>query len=232
MRKSLMFGMLGLAGLAAMPAMADVQYTFTSDHCSGGCGTAPYGTVTLHDEGGGTVDVTVSLSGSNKFVATGFAGSFMWNLTSNPTITVSSVSSGWGLDDLDGGNPNQTAAATGSNISFDGLGNFDYAMVCTACGNGGSNPQPGPLTFKVTASGLTLSSFAENSRTNQGNIDPNGFVMGADILGSTGNTGPVGATGPGTVCTDCQQSTVPEPTSIALFGGVLLFVARQVRRRA
>ena len=234
MRKFSIFTGVALFALAAIPAMADIQYSLTSDHCTSGCsggGNPPFGTVTLHDNGGGSVHVTVSLLNGNKFVNTGFDASFMFNLVNNPVITVSNVSSNWSLDDLDGGNANSTAAATGSNISFDGLGNFDYGMVCTGCGNGGGGGINGPLTFDVAASGLTLASFAENSRNNQGTIDPNGFVFGADILsGTTGQTGPVGASGPGTQCTDCQQGNVPEPTSIALLGGILVFTARRIRR--
>src|SRR5216683_2571376 len=64
-----------LAGLLAGAQPADaVQFDFTVDHCTGGCGTPPFGTVTL-SQIGTAVDVTVHLNSPNWFVKTG-AGAF------------------------------------------------------------------------------------------------------------------------------------------------------------
>jgi hypothetical protein len=228
MRVSFLATIIGMIALAVTPAMADIVYDLSSDHCTGGCGTAPFGTVTLSD-GGGTVHVVVALNANYKFVNTGFDGSVMWNLTGNPTITVSNISSGWSLFNFDGGAPNSTIAATGGNIHMDGLGYFDYAMVCTACGSGGSNPQPSPMSFDVTAAGgLTIARFAERSRDNSDNIDPAGQFFGVDIINLlTGNTGPVDASNPGRT----PQEVTPEPSALVLLGSVGFALCSLMRKR-
>ncbi|HEV8533167.1 MAG TPA: hypothetical protein VGT00_17215 [Methylomirabilota bacterium] len=74
------FAVLGL--IAAAPSAQAVTFDLTEDHCSGGCGSPPFGTVTL-TQNGTTVDVTVDLSGTNAFVKTGAADdmAFKFNAT-------------------------------------------------------------------------------------------------------------------------------------------------------
>ena len=201
----------GLA-FAALPALAD-QYSFTIDHCSGGCGTAPFGTVDVTQDGTDTVKLSVSLTSGDKFVSTGFPGSFAFNIIGNPTISISNLTAGWSL-----------LSATAGDLHFDGFGNLDYALNCDVCGNGAGNPFAGPISFDVTAAGLTSASFAELSRLPPGS-DQVYFV--ADILGTTGNTGPVGAT--------LTQTAVPEPGSISLLASgalLLLFIGLRRKRNA
>ena len=74
------------------------------------------------------------------------------------------------------------------------------------------------MTFDVKATGLTPASF------NDSNGNPVDFA--ADVIGtSSGNTGLIGAT------LTSSGGSVPEPMSIALFGGVLLLTAGALRRR-
>src|SRR5690242_8656898 len=63
-------GALLAAGLPMAASADPVVYLLTSDHCTGGCGTPPFGSVTLN-QNGTTVDVTVDLFGTNAFVKTG-----------------------------------------------------------------------------------------------------------------------------------------------------------------
>jgi hypothetical protein len=198
-----------LAFAAASPVLAD-SYAFTIDHCTDGCGTSPFGTVDVSQDGANTVKLTVSLTSGDKFVATGFPGSFGFDIVGNPTIAVSNLTSGWSL-----------LHPTAGNLQFDGFGDLDYALLCNVCGNGSTNPFAGPISFDVTAAGLTPASFAELSRIPPG-TDQAYFV--ADILGTTGNTGPVGAT--------LTNTATPEPaTNLLLASGGLLLTFSSLRRK-
>src|SRR5215831_17262877 len=70
------------------PSVSDT-FNLTSDHCTGGCGTAPFGTVML-TQNGANVDVTVTLNAGYKFVKTG-AGGDMYFLFDNSLITLASI---------------------------------------------------------------------------------------------------------------------------------------------
>jgi len=183
--------LLALLGVLAGPAALADTYSLTVDHCSGGCGTGPFGTIDVTQDGANTVLVDVNLT-SSEFVSTGFPGSFAFDLLGNPTISVTSLTSGWSL-----------LSTSAGSLHFDGFGKLDYALVCVICGNGGSNPFPGPVSFEVTAPGLTPGSFQDLSAGGSPSVY---FV--ADILGSTGKTGPVGAT--------LTSTSVPEPAPLGL----------------
>jgi hypothetical protein len=198
----------------------EFSYTLTVDNCSGGCGTNPFGTVDvkaigLGAGGAGEVQVTVSLLNSDKFVSTGFPGSFGFDLVSpfNGPITLSNFSTGFTAT---------SPQSPGSN-HFDGFGNFEYFVTCTSCGSGGSNPNPGPLIFDVTEPNLLAADLAQLSSNPPGSSEAY-FV--ADILGTNGHTGPVGAETPGT-----PVGSVPEPTSIILLGTVVVSILYIFRRR-
>jgi hypothetical protein len=163
---------LGLA-IASPAAKADV-FDLTADHCSGGCGTSPFGSVTLTQDGT-SVDFVVTLFNGNKFANTGAADgqAFKFNITG----TVGAVTVTQNV-------PGQTLAFDTGAFNGDGTGNFSFGIACTTCGGGGSSAFTGPIMFSVAAA--TISQFI--SPNNLGNI----FV--ADILsGTTGMTGPVAA---------------------------------------
>jgi len=201
--KLILLALLGV--ISGTPALADT-YSLTVDHCSGGCGTPPFGTIDVTQAGTDTVQVDVTLTTGDKFVSTGFPGSFAFDLSGNPAISVSDLTAGWSLLSTNAGS-----------LHFDGFGHLEYALVCNACGNGGSNPFAGPISFDVTAPGLTPTSFQELS--SGGNAQVN-FV--ADILGTTGKTGPVGAT--------LTSTSVPEPATLGLLA-LGLAAATVLRRR-
>ena len=224
MSRYLLAGLIGLFALAATPANADT-YVFTSDHCTGGCSTgAPnMGTITVTQVGpvgAGIVSVHVELQAGFGFVSTG-AGSgaaFFFRLLGNPQITYSGITAGWSIPNVIPVNQQAAGAYAG-----DGLMNqFEYALSCnppgspTGCGNGGSSPKAPPLDFTVTAAGLTAAAFNDTANAS-------GSPFAADVISANGNTGLIDAS--------LSTTSVPEPTSIALLGGILVFAVRKIRRR-
>jgi hypothetical protein len=200
--------LLALLGLGLeLPAMADV-YSLSIDHCSGGCGAPPFGTIDVTQVATDTVQVDVSLAPGDKFVKTGFPGSFAFDLVGNPAISITDLTAGWSL-----------LSANAASLHFDGFGNLEYALVCTVCGNGASHPFAGPISFDVTAAGLTPANFQELSSGGSAQVY---FV--ADILGTTGKTGPVGAT--------LITTSVPEPATLGLMTLGLAGVTLLRRRRS
>lgn len=207
MRAKFFLQALTSLALVVAPAFAD-SLVFTLDHCTNGCGTAPFGAIELTQNGTNTVNVAVSLTNGDSFISSGFPGSLAFDLIGNPTISVTNLTTGWSL-----------LSTAAGNLQFDGFGNLDYALLCNACQNGGSNPFSQPISFDVTAAGLTPASFLELSRIPPGSESAY-FV--ADIIGTTGNTGPVGAT----------IAAAPEPSSLLLFGaGSSLVALASIRRR-
>jgi hypothetical protein len=201
-----------LAGIAAAvvtgllvvsPAQADV-FNFTADHCSGGCGTPPFGSVTL-TQNGTTVDVDVDLFGVNQFVKTGAADfeAFKFNAIG---VVLGDISVSQ--------NPGRTLAAQTGAFNGDGTGSFGFGIACTTCGNGASDKFGTDIVFQV-ANATIADLTAPNG---------SGFTFVADIIGSTGNTGPVAAT------TQAPPS-VPEPTTLALLGSGLIGFGLLRRRK-
>ena len=192
--------------LGAGPAQA-LTFNFTSDHCSGtgGCGTPPFGTITL-TQNGANVDVTVHLLPPNLFAKTQAVDlqAFKFNATGVVVgdITVDQTVTG------------QTLAAQTGAFNGNGTGTFAFGIQCTTCMNGASDAFSDDIVFHV-ASATIADLTAPNG---------NGNIFVADILssaagGGTGNTGPV------------DVSQVPEPATAAMLGLGLFGLAAAGRRR-
>jgi len=173
-------------GLAIPQSRAAViDYPLTSDFCSGTCGTAPFGTVTTTDIGAGEVQVTVALAAGEDFANTGAGkgNTLLWDLSGTPTLTDFTSAASNNV-------PVALTSTTAGSISADGSGTWQYAINCPTCGGGESPPLlVSPITFDISATGLSTASFVQNPVVGgQG-----GLFFAADISGANGNTGLVGA---------------------------------------
>ena len=164
-----------VAATAAFPSASHaILFDLTSDHCTGGCGTPPFGTVDV-TQVGANVDIDVHLFDGNQYVKTGSAD--FQNFKFNGV--------GVALGDIvvDAHVP-ALIAATGA-FNGDGTGNFTFGINCPSCGNGGSGAFSTDIGF--TVNNATIADLTQPN--NLGNI----FVV--DMLsGTTGNTGPVDVT--------------------------------------
>lgn len=218
MKRAIFLGSLALVlGLGSSSASADTIFSLNTEGCSSGCNVLPAGSVLLHQNGTNDVTVTVQLDSAYSFRHANDSNhwSFVFDLANGISGASASNINGFG----------QTFSFLGSGSYNDSpLGNFQYAFNCTTCTPGGDvGTRTQKLSFDLTAVGLTEASFISNGN----------YFFGADVVGITqaagvGLTGNVGATGPGT---PVNTPSVPEPTSLMLFGTGATALGGLLRRR-
>ena len=174
------------------------------DGCSGsgGCGIGPYGKILLTQTSTG-VTVLETLLNGNMFVKTGAGDALEFNSAG----AIGNITEGFSI----GPAPDHASM----------FGSFMQSVTCSGCGEGGSSPLSGPLSF--TVAGATVFGFTNSE----------GYHFSSDILGNgnTGNVGEFGST-PLPPPTPVPPSTTPEPSSLVLLGTGIIGGAGILRRKA
>jgi hypothetical protein len=230
--KAILNGALLTAAFIALPTLSHATpittttetFQLTSDHCDPqgvGClgGQPSAGTITVTDNGDGTLSFDVTLTSGFTFVNGGFQAGFGFNLVGNPTIDYTGVTTGFAP---------VADPETAGMLHMDGTGDFEYGLNCTICGSGGSGNVTGPLDFTISAgTALTLASLEQNA---------NGQFFAVDVQGANGNTGGVDASVGSGGGGGGGGGNVPEPQTLALLGiglvGAWAMRARSARRNS
>src|SRR5262245_47785269 len=146
-----------------------ITFQLTGDHCTGGCGTPPFGTVDV-TQNGANVNITVTLAAGFQYAQTGAADGQIFKFNGTDVALTGIVV---------GAHVPALVAATGA-FNGDGTGDFSFGINCPTCGNGPTG-FGGAVSF--TVNNATIADVTAGN--NLGNI----FV--ADVLAPNGNTGPV-----------------------------------------
>ena len=174
---SLLLGAVALlAASIALPTAGNaVTFDLTSDHCDGGCGTAPFGTVDV-TQVGANVHIVVDLANGPpntiSWAQTGAADFqlFKFNATGVVVGDISVVQTFAG----------QTLQANTGTFNGHDTGPFSFGISCTTCGSGALGISS---NLDFTIANATIADVTAGNPLN---------IFVADVFsGQTGNTGPV-----------------------------------------
>jgi hypothetical protein len=191
---------------------ADAVYTFDYAAPAAHLGTAPFGTVSLTQDGA-NVDFSIELTSGYEFVMTG-------NKKSHSLFAFNA--SGVSLSDIVGITDGTAATyAAYTPATAQPFGKFGFGIDCSSCSKGAPGATPPPLTF--TVDNALVSDFASLSQDGS----PVAYFSADVIELASGFTGQVGATGDGVI----PLTAVPEPAGMSLMLAGLAAVGFVARRR-
>src|SRR5262245_42203641 len=140
-----LFAALLVTGLlVAAPTAQAISYDFTADFCTGGCGTAPFSSVTL-TQNGSIVDVVAHLNDPNSWIKTG-AGDSQSFLFNGIDIALADIT-------IDPHTP-ALVAATGS-FHASASGDWAFGIGCPTCKNGGAGIFTGDILFHIANASIS-----------------------------------------------------------------------------
>jgi hypothetical protein len=167
-KRFLTLGILITTLFLPKPAEA-ASFTFTSDHCTGGCGTPPFGTVDL-TQAGANVDILIQLAAGFQYYQAGSVDGQIFKFNGNGVALT---------DIVVAAHVPALVAATGA-FNGNGTGDFSFGINCPACGSGLTG-FGGIIAFTVI--NATIADLT--APNNLGNL----FVAG--VLAPNGNSGPI-----------------------------------------
>jgi len=210
----------------ACTSTTECDYSLDNFIGTGTPGPGPYGTLTLTQDGS-NIDVAIALNPNIYFAVSGAGYPFVWSFNGDPPVTSADIQ-------FTGASIGVFALSTDTPpLHADGSGYWDYAIDCSACGNGASLPHYNSLTFIID--GHSLSDFVMGVDA-QGNST---YDFATDICAAPNTDGSCGATvdvtadltNSVTIPGGGQGTQVPEPISLAMFGTGLAALAAMRRRK-
>jgi hypothetical protein len=207
--------------LVGIPAFADTTFSLTTNNGGFGNPPGPYGTVTVHlvSSTEATITVTSNQVGSNVYLF-GDGGTFGFN--TNAPVTIQSITGSNNRTDSGFGafSPGPFTAAGAGNE--DGFGSFNQTINTFD----GYQHSVTSLTVDITLNSGSWAGSASVLTQNAHLFDVAGHVF----LAQDNGNGTISNTGFTGFDTNGPTGTVPEPTSVALLGGVLLFATKRLRK--
>jgi len=206
--KSLLCGACLATGLVLPAGAVPTVYDITVDHSSGsGLGPAPYGTVSLN-QNGSAVDFIVHINAGFGFVLTGAGDDmdFKFNATG---VTLGDIT-------ITQNAPVTLVAQTGT-LNGDGTGLFGFGITGAPDQKGGGAGAIFNTDIKFSVAGSTIGDF-----TTANNL---GFLFVVDIISPDG-----GATGPAAVVGDPHTRVPDGGFTMAMLGTGLVGLGLVQRR--
>jgi hypothetical protein len=216
--------------LAAGTARADINFDLTQGNTSGAPDLAgfsgPFAKVTIHLSTSTTATITftsyTSTSG-NPDCTVAHPCTYLLG-TQNGTVAVNVNATSWTI-----GTFSPSTFSSGGAGNEDGWGSFNQ----TVNGDAGFNNAVSSASFVITNTSGTWSTESDVLKANASGFEAAAHIMVASSQCKTESGAPAACTTG--FATDggggSTQSTVPEPTGIALLGGVLVFTVRTLREK-